>query len=65
MHSVIEDGVSNSTLLQSYGAAYEEQRKDHIYGCNAHPISFSSLSGINISLVKSYNLLLFCFLLYG
>ncbi|XP_024015079.1 protein IQ-DOMAIN 1 isoform X2 [Eutrema salsugineum] len=28
-HSMIDTGVSTSTSLQSYGAAYEEQRKEH------------------------------------
>ncbi|KAH0934521.1 hypothetical protein HID58_011638 [Brassica napus] len=30
VHSVIDAGVSTSTSLQSYGAAYEEQRKEHL-----------------------------------
>ncbi|XP_009135783.1 protein IQ-DOMAIN 1 isoform X3 [Brassica rapa] len=30
VHSVIDAGVSTSSSLQSYGAAYEEQRKEHL-----------------------------------
>ncbi|CAH8380723.1 unnamed protein product [Eruca vesicaria subsp. sativa] len=30
MHSMIDTGVSTSTSMQSYGAAYEEQRKEHV-----------------------------------